>query len=78
MTWLGSVINIDASINENDDPKILLQALKAKNKDRPIVAHININFLNPKFEALRGHSKSMSLPGGGRGVGRKSDNHCLK
>ena len=48
-----SIIGIDVSINENDDPKILLETLKAKNRDRPIVAHININFLNPKFEPLK-------------------------
>ena len=46
-------IDIDISINESDDPKILLEKLKAKNKDRPIIAHININFLNPKFEPLK-------------------------
>ena len=33
---------------------------------------------NNDNQQLRGHAKSMSLPGGGRGVGRKSDNHCLK
>ena len=41
------------SINDTDDPKKLLQNLKAKNSERPIVAHININFLNPKFEPLK-------------------------
>ena len=39
-------------VNENDDPKTLLQDLKAKNKDRPIIAHLNINFMDPKFEPL--------------------------
>ena len=48
-----SIIGIDVSINENDDPKILLETLKAKNRDRPIVAHININFLSQKFEPLK-------------------------
>ena len=48
-----SIINIDVSIDENDDPKVLLETLKAKNRDRPIVAHININFLSPKFEPLK-------------------------
>ena len=41
----------DPKANE-DDPKALLQALKAKNVDRPIIAHLNINFLAPKFEPL--------------------------
>ena len=36
-------------INDNDDPKSLLQNLKAKNRDRPIIAQLNINFLDPKF-----------------------------
>ena len=44
-------LNPNPKINE-DDPKASLQALKAKNVDRPIVAHININFLASKFEPL--------------------------
>ena len=48
-----SLIDIDVSINENDDPKILLETLKSLNRDRPIIAHININFLSPKFEPLK-------------------------
>ena len=40
-------------INNDDDPKSILQNLKEKNKDRPIIAHLNINFLDPKFEPLR-------------------------
>ena len=46
-----SIVDID--INETDDPKSLLQKLKAKNSDRPVIAHININFLNPKYEPLK-------------------------
>ena len=46
-----SVISINDK--DNDDPKKLLQTLKAKNSERPIVAHLNINFLNPKFEPLK-------------------------
>ena len=45
--------DIDIDINETDDPKSLLEKLKAKNTERPIIAHININFLNPKFEPLK-------------------------
>ena len=37
------------SVDEGDDPKIMLKNLKAKNRDRPIIAHLNINFLDPKF-----------------------------
>ena len=44
------------SINDNDEPKKLLQTIKAKNSERPIIAHININFLNPKFEPLKDKS----------------------
>ena len=40
-------------INDNDDPKSLLQNLRAKNRDRPIIAHLNINFLDPKFDPLQ-------------------------
>ena len=40
-------------INDNDDPKSLLQNLKAKNRDRPIIAQLNINFLDPKFDPLQ-------------------------
>ena len=40
-------------ITAEDDPKTFLQNLKAKNKDRPIIAHLNINFLDIKFEPLK-------------------------
>ena len=40
-------------INDNDDPKSLLQNLKAKNCDRPRIAQLNINFLDPKFDPLQ-------------------------
>ena len=46
-----SIMDIDVSIDENEDPRKLLEKLKGKNRDRPIVAHININFLNQKFES---------------------------
>ena len=39
-------------INEND-PKSTLHTLKAKNVDRPVIAHLNINFLGSKFEPLK-------------------------
>ena len=39
-------------LNENDDPKKILINLKKKNRDRPIIAHLNINFLDKKFEPL--------------------------
>ena len=38
--------------NELDDPKILLENLKSKHRDRPIIAQLNINFLYPKFHPL--------------------------
>ena len=34
------------------DPKSILQSLKEKNADRPVVAHLNINSIAPKFNAL--------------------------
>ena len=38
---------------ERGDPKLILIELKAKNIDRPIIACININFLEKKFEPLK-------------------------
>ena len=43
-----SIIEID-----QDDPVSALKVLKAKNADRPIIAHLNINFLGSKFEPLK-------------------------
>ncbi len=39
-------------INDGD-PFTVLKLLKAKNVDRPIIAHLNINFLEQKFEPLK-------------------------
>ena len=39
-------------IVENEDPKSLLEKLRNKNRDRPIIGHLNINHLDPKFEPL--------------------------
>ena len=39
-------------VNE-DDPGSTLRKLKSKNVDRPVIAHLNINFLGPKFEGLK-------------------------
>ena len=36
-----------------DDPTTALKVLKSNNADRPVIAHLNINFLEPKFEALK-------------------------
>ena len=38
--------------NREDDPNIILNDIKAKNYNRLVVAHININFLENKFEHL--------------------------
>ena len=35
------------------DPASTLRVLKAKNADRPLIAHLNINFLESKFEPLK-------------------------
>ena len=40
----------NVEINENNDPKKILIDLKTKNRDRPIIGHLNINFLDKKFE----------------------------
>jgi len=45
--------NAIIDINSDDDPKTLLQKLKARNRDRPIIAHLNINFLESKFDPLK-------------------------
>ena len=45
-------LNSIPQINE-EDPNVVLRILKANNAERPIIAHLNINFLNPKFEALK-------------------------
>ena len=38
---------------DSDDPNILLNRLRANNINRPIIAHLNINFLDNKFEPLK-------------------------
>jgi hypothetical protein len=39
---------------ENDmGPKEMMECLKTKHRERPIIAHLNINFLDPKFEPLK-------------------------
>ena len=54
-------INVDApqsanfitQIDNDMDPKEMMELLKTKHRDRPIIAHLNINFLDPKFEPLK-------------------------
>ena len=48
---LNKSINGPLGVDKND-PTIILNKLKANNADRPIIAHININFLENKFEPL--------------------------
>ena len=36
-----------------EDPSIILSDIRRKNLNRPIIGHININFLESKFEALK-------------------------
>ena len=38
---------------DGNDPKSTLCSLKEKNADRPVVAHLNINYIAPKFEGLQ-------------------------
>ena len=56
-TTINSQSNNEPSTNLNpkfndDDPIFVLMKLKAKNADKPVIAHLNINFLEPKFESL--------------------------
>ena len=48
-------INISGDSNghsDKEDPKIILNELRAKNSERLIIAHININSVEHKFESL--------------------------
>ena len=40
-------------MNKEQDPGLILKEIKAKNENRIVVAHLNINFINQKFEALK-------------------------
>ena len=42
----------NVAIENENDPKTKLQTLKSKNTDRPVIAHLNINSIEPKFEPL--------------------------
>ena len=37
---------------KKDEPRLILNKLVTKNNDRLIIGHININFIENKFEAL--------------------------
>ena len=41
------------NMNNKNDPRLVLNDLRAKNMERPIIACININFLENKFEPLK-------------------------
>ena len=41
------------TVNKEQDPSLILKEIKAKNVNRIVVAHLNINFTNQKFEALK-------------------------
>ena len=41
------------NLNQGKDPRKILNLIKSKNIYRPIIGHININFLEGKFEALK-------------------------
>ena len=44
----SSIEKLDAK----EDPDVILRNLKSKHCDRPVIAQININSLNPKFDPL--------------------------
>ena len=41
-----------SSADEMENPKNTLRTLKERNSDRPVIAHLNINSISPKFEPL--------------------------
>ena len=56
----NSTENLTASNDEgtdqvdlNENPQLVLGKLRAGNPNRPIIGHINVNFLAPKFESLK-------------------------
>ena len=49
--------NLNPKFNE-DDPISVLMKLKAKHAYKPVIAHLNINFLEPKFESLNSLMKN--------------------
>ena len=51
---LGLAYNdfVTLDINLDDNPYEVLKDIKDKHSDRPVIAHLNINFLSPKFEQL--------------------------
>ena len=40
-------------VDLNENPQLVLGKLRAGNPNRPIIGHINVNFLAPKFESLK-------------------------
>ena len=47
------VSNNNEELDLNNDPFKILSDIRRKNLNRPIIGHININFLEGKFEALK-------------------------
>ena len=55
ISGISHTINISGDSNghsDNEDPKIILNELRAKNSERLIIAHININSVEHKFESI--------------------------
>ncbi len=50
---IGDHLGGHDEINLNENPHIVLGKLRASNPNRPIIGHININFLESKFETLK-------------------------
>ena len=48
----SSVSSNMSLLDDMEDPLCVLKDLKAKNSDRPVIAHLNINSLSSKFEPL--------------------------
>ena len=50
---IWEIISKDPYDDQSGDDSIsILRSLKETNVDRPVIAHLNINFIVPKFEVL--------------------------
>ena len=47
------VENSNSSEKNSDDPNLILNEIRLQNAERLVIAHLNINFIYNKFEALK-------------------------
>ena len=43
----------NTTVNNEQDPSLILKEIKARNENKIVVAHLNINYIYPTFEALK-------------------------